>query len=293
MPNELIGSDWTYATSLNSSNHNLVEQEADHDLPHTGCKYSWSGTRRGIMVYEKLDRAMGNFEWSTTFPTSSCVGLPIQRSDHGPLLISIKNSKSSIARPFKLESFLTHLPDFPFIVTNSWSKPFDGNSTSSSSYTLIHNLKNVKNAIKSWNKDRVGNLFNQIKSIPKQLSTLQNNPSRITNQANDSNLHNQVDLFLKSEEEYWRQRSKLTAVTEGDKNTKFFHSHIKHKAKINNILELKDLLGNLISGEEEIKNHCRNYFVDLFNPTHPSNSTSTQPTLNPFSKSPPPSRPSK
>ncbi|GAA0161751.1 hypothetical protein LIER_17995 [Lithospermum erythrorhizon] len=119
-------------------------------------------------------------------------------------------------------------------------------------------------------------------SIISKISRMKSNLGtkiEATNQANDSNLHNQLDLLLKSEEEYWRQRSKLTAVTERDKNRKFFHSHVKHKAKIKNIFDLKDLSGNLILGEEEIRNHCRNCFVDLFNPTYHSNSTSTQPTF--------------
>ncbi|GAA0158523.1 hypothetical protein LIER_38669 [Lithospermum erythrorhizon] len=90
------------------------------DLPHTGNQFSWSGTRRGRKVYEKLDRAMGNVTWFDFFTTSSCRGLPIQRSDHGPLLISTKKIPNTSPHSFKRESFLTLLPDFPSLIANSW-----------------------------------------------------------------------------------------------------------------------------------------------------------------------------
>ncbi|GAA0170700.1 hypothetical protein LIER_24902 [Lithospermum erythrorhizon] len=137
-----------------------------------------------------------------------------------------KNGKSSVAKPFKLESFLSHLPDFPLIIVDSWTILSPKNSTSSSSHTLV------------------------------------------SNQSSEANLRSQLDL-LKSEEEYWRQRSKLTAISEGDRNTKFFHSHVKHKTKINNILELKDDSGILISNEEKIRKYCKTYFEDLFKANHP------------------------
>ncbi|GAA0153810.1 hypothetical protein LIER_11964 [Lithospermum erythrorhizon] len=82
---------------------NFVNELAIEGLPHTRCNFSWSGVRKGVLIYEKLDHAMGNYEWLNTFSTSSCVGLPIQKSDHGPLIISTKNVKSSITRPFKMD----------------------------------------------------------------------------------------------------------------------------------------------------------------------------------------------
>ncbi|GAA0170931.1 hypothetical protein LIER_43886 [Lithospermum erythrorhizon] len=182
--------------------------------------------------------------------TSSCVGLPIQRSDHGPLIISTKNSKSSTVWPLKLESFPSRLPEFPLIMEDSWSSSFPHKFASSNTHILD------------------------------KLSTYQNQLTTASNQSCDVNLRNQLDLLLQSKEEYWRQRSKLIPISEGDRNTKFFHSHVKHKTKINNILELKDSTGNLISYEDNIINHCKTYFEDLFNPHH-SPGTNHTPTSYP------------
>ncbi|GAA0185152.1 hypothetical protein LIER_32440 [Lithospermum erythrorhizon] len=114
-----------------------------------------------------------------------------------------------------------------------------------------------------------------ITSIKDKLSTYQNHPTKASNQSSDCNLRNQLDLLLKLQAEYWRQRSKLTTISEGDRNTKFFHPHVKYKTKINNILELKDNSGILISNEEEIKKYCKSYFEDLFKSNHPPDPNST------------------
>ncbi|GAA0160228.1 hypothetical protein LIER_39002 [Lithospermum erythrorhizon] len=78
--------------NVGSSSNLSPKDRRIEDLPHTGNIFSWSGTRRGRKVYEKLDRPMGNVAWFDTFTTSSCRDLPVQRSDHGPLLISTKNT---------------------------------------------------------------------------------------------------------------------------------------------------------------------------------------------------------
>ncbi|GAA0142233.1 hypothetical protein LIER_35539 [Lithospermum erythrorhizon] len=136
-------------------------------------------------------------------------------------------------------SFLTFLPHFPSLIANSWLSDLPSPYTFSA-FRLILNLKSVKRSVKKWNHDRVGNIFQQIKDIQSQRSRAQNHPSSSTSRSLDRNIIIQLDFLLKAKEEYWGQRSKLTAISEGDRNTKFFHAHARHKAKINNILDIRD-----------------------------------------------------
>ncbi|GAA0169242.1 hypothetical protein LIER_23769 [Lithospermum erythrorhizon] len=85
----------------------IQSQPTSSPTPTSQCFFVVTLIRNDNLIYEKLDQAMGNYEWLDSFSTSSCVGLPIQRSDHGPLIISTKNDKSSVPRPFRLEYFLT------------------------------------------------------------------------------------------------------------------------------------------------------------------------------------------
>ncbi|GAA0158675.1 hypothetical protein LIER_15635 [Lithospermum erythrorhizon] len=63
------------------SNHllNLINKFGLEDLGYLGAKFTWSGIRNKIKIYEKLNHAMSNFEWSSEFSFSTCLCLPIQR----------------------------------------------------------------------------------------------------------------------------------------------------------------------------------------------------------------------
>ncbi|GAA0175097.1 hypothetical protein LIER_28346 [Lithospermum erythrorhizon] len=169
------------------------------DLKYSGAHFSWPGTRNGTKIYEKLDRAMANFEWSLDFQNSSCLCLPIQRSDHGPLVISTKPSSKACRRPCK-------------------------------------------------------------------LAHLQNNPHIPSNILEENNLRAQLDLLLIAEESYWHQRTKLNRINNGDVNSEFYHSYIKHKAKINSILEICYSDNNIITDEDDIINHYFSHFSNFYNP---------------------------
>ncbi|GAA0140253.1 hypothetical protein LIER_01635 [Lithospermum erythrorhizon] len=51
---------------------NFLSEFGLEDFPHMGFKFSCTGIRRGINIFEKLNKAMSNFEWSAAFPSSSC-----------------------------------------------------------------------------------------------------------------------------------------------------------------------------------------------------------------------------
>ncbi|GAA0169586.1 hypothetical protein LIER_24035 [Lithospermum erythrorhizon] len=147
---------------------------------------------------------MTNFEWSLDFQSSLCLCLPIQRSDHGPLIISTKPSPKACRRPFKFENFISSVLRFNEVLSKAWATPLSLSQSSISPNALKFNikLKTVKSYIKSWNKHRVGNLFTLIKSIQKKLGILQRNPQISSNILEEHNLRAQLDLLLIAEETF-------------------------------------------------------------------------------------------
>ncbi|GAA0165787.1 hypothetical protein LIER_21101 [Lithospermum erythrorhizon] len=250
--------------------------DSDPDSWSSGpCHYSWSGSRKNRKISEKLDRAMANFDWNLSFPNSFCNGLPIQRSDHGPLIISTKLCSKEKHRPFKLDHFLSSFPGYQDILVSAGSTTFSPPLNSPSQVFILNSkLKNIKCAIKSWNSNRVGNIFQHIKNIQQQLSVPQNSPHILMNSHYDINLRSQLDFLLIVQEQYWIQRDKLLRICNGDVNTKFFHSSIKHKTKINSILEILDDNNVLLTDENDIMDHCRDYFLNLYTSNNNTNSYS-------------------
>ena len=73
-----------------------------------------------------------------------------------------------------------------------------------------------------------------------------------------------MNELLYQEEMLWLQRSRITWLKEGDRNTKYFHSKAVWRARKNKIRELTDSVGVIHSdhaGMGELANLC---FHDIF-----------------------------
>ncbi|CAL9020270.1 unnamed protein product [Prunus brigantina] len=74
---------------------------------------------------------------------------------------------------------------------------------------------------------------------------------------------------LQKEEEYWKLKSRVQWLSEGDKNTKFFHSKVLVRRRMNRVLGLEDP-GGLWHGEAtDIRRIVESYFQDLFSSGNP------------------------
>ncbi|XP_013616941.1 PREDICTED: uncharacterized protein LOC106323347 [Brassica oleracea var. oleracea] len=90
----------------------------------------------------------------------------------------------------------------------------------------------------------------------------------LTDPANDTDLISKVsnelnDAYL-SEEEYWRQRSRLLWLSLSDRNTGFFHATAKNRKRANAFTVIEDDEGTMVYQEDQIGRVIVNYFHDLF-----------------------------
>lgn len=86
------------------------------------------------------------------------------------------------------------------------------------------------------------------------------------------------------EEGFWKLKSCINWLNDGDTNTIFFNLSILNRRHHNRITTLQDLGGNWITYTHHIKNHITNYYQTLFttksiishrkNHMHPSNTLS-------------------
>lgn len=68
------------------------------------------------------------------------------------------------------------------------------------------------------------------------------------------------------EESYYRQKSRIRWLKQGDRNTKFFHQSVKRRQLINRILSVKDPTGALITDPELVPQVFISYFSSLYSP---------------------------
>lgn len=79
-----------------------------------------------------------------------------------------------------------------------------------------------------------------------------------------TSLEAKLDNFLEEEEIFWRQRSHVSWLKEGDQITKYFHAHRSQQRRNNCTLGLEDENGNWLDKVKTVELHVVNYFFDLF-----------------------------
>ncbi|CAM8960612.1 unnamed protein product [Rhodiola kirilowii] len=73
-----------------------------------------------------------------------------------------------------------------------------------------------------------------------------------------------LDEWLLREELFWKQRSRVDWLREGDRNTRFFHQRASHRRKVNRIEKLMSSKGDWITEEGEICEVIVKYFEEIF-----------------------------
>ncbi|XP_028105054.1 uncharacterized protein LOC114304080 [Camellia sinensis] len=199
------------------------------DLECIGPRLTWSNNRKGwANTMVRLDRAMCNTEWRTTFPDGSVWNLPRTYSDHSPMMVFTQ--APSLSK--KLET-LAH-------DATIWNKKVFGN---------IFRRKR-------W-------LLGRIEGI--QQSQAHNYSYNLHNLEID--LVDQYNKILYPEELLWFQKSRAKWITQGERNTRFFPLTTLAKRKRRKIDMLKNDNRDWVDQPDQLKDLILNYFTNLFNQT--------------------------
>ncbi|XP_058733392.1 uncharacterized protein LOC131605001 [Vicia villosa] len=83
-------------------------------------------------------------------------------------------------------------------------------------------------------------------------------------QSLEKELQKYLSLILHQEELMWFQRSRAKWLTDGDRNTKYFHIKAVKRRRKNKISRIKDENGNWIEDSNQIKSLSTYYFQKLF-----------------------------
>ena len=77
-----------------------------------------------------------------------------------------------------------------------------------------------------------------------------------------------LDLVLNQEEELWALKSRVNWLVQGDRNTAFFHVSTLVRRKRNQIMAIKNLVGEWILEENYIKEFIRSGFSGIYTTSH-------------------------
>ncbi|XP_060182380.1 uncharacterized protein LOC132612050 [Lycium barbarum] len=203
-----------------------------HEIPFKRSPFTWwNGRAANDCIFKRLDRMLYNDIFQNWFGQLEAEHLLRTSSDHAPLL-----------------QWDTVLTDDAFL-----------------SFKL--KMKKLKTALSTWSKTTFGDIFKQlvireeIVKIKEQL--FEENPSE-ENRMVMQRAQAELKLYLHYEEEFLRQKARMDCFSEGDKNTRYFHSLVKGRRKRIQIRRIKDNYGNWLEDVDSVAAQAVNFFHKQF-----------------------------
>lgn len=195
------------------------------DLGFHGLPYTWDNRQdadRNVKV--RLDRALGDCKFMDRLGGSEVFHLPLTESDHAGLLVEVRNSEP-VARaggrrpkPFRYENMWKTHGEYNEFVNKSWD-PGPGRADLS---TVANTLSTLQGALKTWDRDVFGSVTKQVKELRAQLEEERGNTLYRGPMDRERSIMSQLAEVLAREEVMAKQRSRISWLREGDRNTEFF-----------------------------------------------------------------------
>ena len=248
---------------------NFISQANLFDLKHTGNFFSWRGKRHNHLIHCRLDRTLINSSWSDAYPSGRCHYLDFEGSDHRPTISYIDPNQKKGKRLFRYDRRLKEVPEIKIIIEEVWNARPNN--------TTQQRLSDCRHAISQWSKQHYNNNKIHIAKLKEEI-----NETMAKTDGDDaviSRLNAELLLAYKKEEEFWRQRSRLTWLAAGDKNSGYFHAVCKGKRARNRISVLENASGVSLFEEDQIVCEITNYFQYIFSSVDVSESSPTSASI--------------
>jgi exonuclease III len=228
-------------------------------------RYTWSNNRMGSdHISARLDRFLVQSAILLNNKIITTKILPKLTSDHKPIQLLLEEEEDLGPIPFRFSPLWIEREGFLETVETAWANSFSG----SASYVWEQKLKATKKALKDWIKKPVPTPTEHRKEAVQSLQNLQADmeDKDITAEVLEEEIKAQRATYqsFRSEEEYWRLKSRSLWLKAGDRNTSYFHRQYRARLSRNHIAEIKSMDGQVCKGFMQVKAVAETHFRNLY-----------------------------
>ncbi|XP_059658543.1 uncharacterized protein LOC132304851 [Cornus florida] len=251
-----------------------LQQAELEDLRYTGILYTWNNKSFGsACITKKLDRALINKQWNTSFPRSECTFLTPGVSDHSPILVTIDTNSHTRCLPFKFFNAWCSHPLFLPSVQSTWNHYIPRTAM----FQVVKKLKSLKHILKTNCKVDFLNVDSKLQAVKMELDTCQKDldlsPSDTQLRLLDLSLTKEYTRLSDLQECMLKQKSRMVWLKLGDYNSSYFHKSIASRVNRKKICSLTNANGIRLDNADGIIHEIVSYFQNLFGISPPTTHT--------------------
>ena len=235
------------------------------DLGFQGYKFTWNNKRPGTAnTRERLDRAIVNREWKDKFSASTLTHGFSHASDHAPIFLQTGTDRDFRGRGscgFRFEESWLMWDDCEGVVMDSWAN--SGGEVGGLS-AMVDKIKGCGSDLMSWGSAKTAPATEEIKLLTKKIERMSKEELTVESREEVLEASKKLDDLLLKQEIFWAQRSRVSWLKHGDRNTKFFHSKASQRRKRNFIHGIQNQQGIWVDDIGEVAEVAINYFETIF-----------------------------
>ena len=175
------------------------------------------------------------------------------------MLVQLEKGYGSSPKLFKFFNYWSKHTAFLAIVKESWMEPMSGSPIK----VLHRKLKRLKQRLKVFDREMFFDLSMRVKAKRVELDRVQEEVLRQP-RADLVQLEKKLSMelyeLMQAEEGFYKQKSRIQWLREGDANTNFFHKFVAVSQSRSTITTLIDSDGNKISSHPELAKEAVSFF---------------------------------